>query len=185
MKIAKVPSLVLALALQVLPITRVFITTSPATGSSFAIVFTWIAGAAALLGGYDTVSGASTTITSPGTATATNGAPFSYRITTGPDGANTFAAAPLPSGLIVSTTVGRITGTPTVEGMFTILLTASDSGRANRTVTKNLMLTILSGASNPPSITMQPTSRTVTNGDSIVFAGRCHRHCAPGLSMAD
>ena len=71
MRITRVPSLLLALALQVPPITRVFIATSPATGSGFAIVFTWIAGAAALLGSYDAVSGASTTITSPGTATAT------------------------------------------------------------------------------------------------------------------
>jgi hypothetical protein len=172
MRIAKAPSLVLALALQVLPITRVFIATSPATGSSFAIVFTWIAGAAALLGSYDAVSGASTTITSPGTATATNGTPFSYRITTGPDGANTFNAAPLPSGLTVSTTVGRITGTPTVDGVFNVLLTASDNARPDRTVTKNLTLTILSsagGMTNPPSITTQPTSRTVTNGGTTTF----------------
>jgi len=169
MRIAKVPPLVLALALQVLPITRVFIATSPATGSSFAIVFTWIAGAVALLGSHDAVSGASTTITSPGTATATNGTPFSYRITTGPEGADAFAADPLPTGLTVSTRMGRITGTPTEEGVFTILLTASEGGMASRTVTKNLTLTILSGASNPPSITMQPTSRTVINGGSTTF----------------
>jgi len=172
MRIAKVPSLVLALALQVLPITRVFIATSPATGSSFAIVFTWVGGAAALLGSYDAVSGASTTITSPSTATGTNGTAFSYRITTGPDGANRFAAAPLPSGLTISTTVGRITGMPTVDGIFTILLTASDDGQPSRTVTKNLTLTILpggGGTTNPPIITTQPGSRTVTNGSSTTF----------------
>jgi hypothetical protein len=172
MRIAKVPSLVLALALQVLPVTRVFIASSPATGSSFAIVFTWIAGAAALLGSYDAVSGASTRITSPITATGTNGTPFSYRITTGPDGANVFNAAPLPNGLTVSTTSGRITGTPTVDGVFIILLTASDNNRADRTVTTNLTLTLLpngGGMSNPPSITTQPANRTATNGGVATF----------------
>jgi hypothetical protein len=172
MRNPKVPSLVLALALQVLPITRVFIAAAPATGCSFAIVSTWIAGAVALLGSYDVVSGASTTITSPGTAIATNGTPFYYRITTGPEAANTFDAAPLPSGLTVSRTVGRITGTPTVDGVFTILLTASDSGKPSRTVTKDLVLTILpaGGGNTPPSITTQPASRFVTNGGTATFA---------------
>jgi len=172
MKTAKVPSLLLALALQVLPVTRVFLATTPVTGSSYAIVSTWIAGLATLLGGYNAVSGASTTITSPGTATGTNGVPFSYRITTGPDTANTFSAVPLPTGLTCSATTGRITGTPTETGTFTVLLTASDNGRANRTVTKNLALTILAGTgpTNPPSITSQPTSRTVTNGGATTFS---------------
>jgi hypothetical protein len=172
MRIVKVPSLVLALALQALPITRVFIASSPATGSSFAIVFTWVAGAAALLGSYDAVSGASTKITSPINATGTNGTPFSYRITTGPDGANVFNAAPLPSGLTVSTTSGRITGTPTMDGTFIVLLTASDNNRADRTVTTNLTLTLLpngGGVSNPPSITTQPANRTATNGGAATF----------------
>src|SRR5688572_18021194 len=90
-KSAKAPSLVLALALQLFPVSRVFIAATPgATTCSFAIVSTWVAGIAALLGSYDTVSGGSTTITSPETAVGTNGTPFAYRITTGPDGANTF-----------------------------------------------------------------------------------------------
>ena len=171
MKTAKVPSLLLALVLQVLPVTRVFLATSPVTGSSFAIVSTWIAGLTALMGGYNAVSGASTSITSAATARGTNGSAFSYRITTGPDTANTFSAVPLPTGLACASTTGRITGTPTQDGVFTVLLTASDSGRASRTVTKNLMLTIVAGSSptNPPSITTQPTSRTATNGGSATF----------------
>ena len=169
MKSNNIPSLLLAVVLQVLPVTRVFLATSPVTGSSVAIVSTWIAGLAALLGGYNAVSGASTTITSSGTATGTNGTAFSYRITTGPDAANTFSAAPLPSGLTCAPTTGRITGTPTATGAFTVLLTASDSGSPSRTVTKNLALTILSGAPSPPGITTQPTSRTSTNGGSATF----------------
>jgi len=169
-RIARVPSLILALALHALPLSRVFVTNT-ATGPSFAIVSAWIAGAVALLGGYDTVSGASTIITSPGTATGTNGTPFSYRITTGPDSANVFKAAPLPAGLTVGTNTGRITGIPTVDGVFKVLLTASDKNLSSRTVTKTLVLTILAdlNSSNPPSITAQPVNRTATNGGGAIF----------------
>lgn len=172
MKTAKVPSLLLAFVLQVFPVTRVFVVATPVTGSSFAIVSTWIAGLAALMGAHDAVSGASTTITSSGTATGTNGTPFSYRITTGPDAANRFSAVPLPTGLTCSTSSGRITGTPTQSGVFSVLLTASDNGSASRTVTKTLTLTVLDGGggTTPPSISSQPASRTVTNGGVATFS---------------
>lgn len=172
MKSTRAPSLLLALVLQVMPVTRVILATPPVSGTSFAIVSTWIAGLAALFGSYDTVSGASTTITSAGTATGTNGAAFSYRITTGPDTANTFSAVPLPTGLACSTTTGRITGTPTQEGSFSVLLTASDSGKPSRTVTKTLALTIraASNPNTPPGITSQPSSQSVVAGGTASFS---------------
>ena len=171
MKIAKIPSLLLALVLQVLPITRVFLATAPVTGSSFAVVPAWIAGLAALMGGYNAVSGASTRITSSGTATGSNGVAFSYRITVGPQSANRFSAVPLPTGLTCATSTGRITGIPTQTGVFSVLMTASDGGRASRTVTKNLALTILPGGSGsgPPSITTQPVNQTGTVGGSLTL----------------
>ncbi len=174
MKTSKVSSLLLALALQVLPVARVFLAASPVTGSSYAIVSTWIAGLAALMGGYNAVSGASTTVTSPITATGTNGTVFSYRITAGPEAAHFFSAAPLPTGLTCASATGRITGTPTQSGVFTVLMTATDgSSDPQRRTTKNLTLTILAGAgggtTNPPSITTQPTSRTSTNGGTAMF----------------
>lgn len=170
---AKLPPVLLALALQVMPFSRALVALTPAGGSSFAIISTWIAGALALLGSVDAVSGASTVITSPTTATATNGVPFSYRITTGPQAANTFDAAPLPAGLTVGKTTGRITGTPTVDGVFVILLTASDGGKPDRTLKTNLTLTIYppgnGGGTTAPSITTQPQSKTVTNGGSTTL----------------
>lgn len=172
MNVRRIASIGLAAVLQVLPLTRVFVAATPAVGSSYAIIATWIAGAAALMGGIDAVSGASTTITSAKTATATNGVAFSYRITTGPDVANTFAATPLPAGLVVGTSNGRITGTPTVTGVYVIHLTASDSGKASRTVTADLTLTILAGSGGggtAPSITAQPTSQTVVQGGNTSF----------------
>lgn len=163
---SKLPSLLLAVGLQLLPITRIFLATPAVTGSSFAVVPAWLGGLAALMGSYNALSGASTRITSPGTAKGTNGVPFSYRITVGPQSANRFSAAPLPAGLTCGTSSGRITGTPTQTGVFNVLLTASDGGRASRTVTKTLALTILADGNSaaPPSIVSQPTSQTGTVG---------------------
>jgi Immunoglobulin domain/Putative Ig domain len=167
MKNPRIPSLVLAVVLQVLPVTRVFMAASPVAGSSFAIVSAWIAGTVALLGSYDAVSGASTTITSPTTAAATNGAPFTYRVTTAPDAATLFAASNLPPGLTISTTVGRITGTPTNDGVFVVLLTASDNARPDRTVTANLTLTVKPAGGGVPVIAGQPQGVRAIEGASV------------------
>ncbi len=169
MNSTRIPSLILAVILQALPVTRVFVTASSGAGSTFAIVSTWIAGLGALLGSYNAVSGASTTITSPATATATNGVPFTYRVTTGPDAANWYAASNLPRGLTISTTVGRITGTPTTNGVFAVLLTASDDQRPDRTVTKILTLTVKPPGGGFPVITGQPQGARVVEGSPVTL----------------
>lgn len=166
---SRIPSVLLALVLQVLPVTRVFMAVSPTAGSSYAIVSTWIAGLAALVGGYNAVSGASTTITSAKTATATNGMAFTYRITTGPDAANWFAASNLPAGLTISTTVGRITGIPTTSGVFTVVLIASDNQRLDRTVKANLTLTVKPPGGGVPAIVGQPQGIRTVEGNAVTL----------------
>lgn len=170
MNSSRIPSLLLAVVLQVLPVTRVFVATSTSAGSSFAIVSTWLAGLGALLGSYNAVSGASTTITSPSTATATNGVAFMYRVTTGPDAANWFAASNLPPGLVISRTVGRITGTPTADGVWAVLLTASDDQRPDRTVRKTLTLTVKPAGGGIPVITAQPQTTRVVEGAPLTLS---------------
>jgi len=171
MKHARKLSFILSALLQCLPIARTFFVAPMAGMPAIAIIFRWAVGATALLGGVDAVSGASTTIASPITATGTNGVAFSYRITTGPEVANTFAAAPLPVGLAVSTSSGKITGTPTQVGITICQLTASDSNNPSRTVHTNLTITIVSGTTaTVPSITTQPASKTVTTGGSVTFS---------------
>lgn len=169
---SRVPALLLALVLQVAPVARVAQTLQAGAPGAFAIILRLAAAASAVLGGVDAVSGASTTITSATTATGTNGVAFSYRITTGPQTANTFSATPLPTGLTCSATTGRITGTPTQSGTWTVLLTASDSGIASRTCTTNLALTIVSsgGGGTAPSITTQPSTQTVNAGANVSFS---------------
>ncbi|MBK7999948.1 MAG: immunoglobulin domain-containing protein [Verrucomicrobia bacterium] len=169
MNTSRIPSLILAIVLQVLPVTRVFVSATSSAGTSFAIVSTWLAGLGALLGSYNAVSGASTTITSPATATATNGNAFTYRVTTGPDAANWFAASNLPPGLTISTTVGRITGTPTTNGVYSVLLTASDDQRPDRTIRKVLTLTVKPRNGGFPIVTGQPQGTRTTEGSSVTL----------------
>ena len=189
MKIRTMFSLTLAFALQVLPLTRVFIAATPAAGSSYAIIATWMAGAAALLGGVDAVSGASSISISP--ATATTGVPFagivqysgshassakSWQLTKNwignQAGCNTaYAIAP---GLWLTnsaTYLVRIGGTPTASGTYSFTLkihSASGCGGGDSD-TRSASITISGGAVTAPSITSQPVGQTVTAGGNASF----------------
>ncbi len=73
-----------------------------------------------------TVSQAPPVITSGTTAAATVGTSFEYQITASyfP---SSYGATGLPAGLTISTTTGLISGTPTVGGVFSVGLIASNS----------------------------------------------------------
>lgn len=158
-------SIVFAVALQALPLARVVFSYQMLGPSSFAIVLRWIAGASVALGGYHAVSGASTVIVSPTSAKGTVGVAFSYRITTSPHAANLFGASPLPPGLVVSTSSGKISGTPTTEGTWQVRLMASDSGKPSRTVYATLSLQVVA-APTPPTIVSPPVGLTLAEGGS-------------------
>ena len=83
--------------------------------------------------------GASTApvINSSLTATGTVGQPFTYHITSS-NNPTSYGATGLPSGLIINTSTGYITGTPTTSGATTITITATN---ATGTSTKSLVLT--------------------------------------------
>ena len=153
--LVRVPSLVLAAALQVLPIVRAALPTAQATMNVLAIVLRWTSAAAAALGGVQAVSGASTTITNPLNVKATNGIPFSLRLTTAPDQAHYWVASGLPPNLTLTgvsgQTLWRITGTPAVIGTYNVGLTAKDqaSSGADRTVRATLVINIVPGRLHP------------------------------------
>lgn len=148
MKSSKIPSLVLAVVLQVMPVCRVA-TVNPAIAStSFAIVVRCAAAIAALMGSVDAVSGASVAVyvagvreylPTPSQLVTTNitgpvGSPMVLRIILGGSVGQQpqldyYNAVPLPPGLIINTNLNTnsvglestnyyIYGTPTTPGVY-------------------------------------------------------------------
>ena len=195
MKHHKIPSLALALALQIVPVCRV-VTTNPA----IAIVVRCAAAIAALLGSVDAVSGASVPVyvagvqsvlpSLPGVRTNITGrvgSPMVLRIVlAGSIGQQPqldyYNATPLPPGLIINTNVNTnsvglastnyyIYGTPTVAGVWYPVRVSAGNLLYPTVTSTNILITITNaGGVSPPTITTQPQSRTVTNGDSVSFS---------------
>ena len=87
-------------------------------------------------------------ITSTGTAAGVVGTPFTYTITA-TNSPTSFVAAGLPAGLVLATSTGIITGTPTTAAVSAVTVSAINTGG---TGTATLTLTISSpGTSSPPS----------------------------------
>ena len=82
--------LLLAAVLQLMPLLR-NIVTSPAAGSSFAIILRWGIGVGAVLGAVDAVSGATSVFTSPSTFGGTVGNYFSNNVVCSIGGGNSAA----------------------------------------------------------------------------------------------
>ena len=170
----RIPSLLLAAALQVLPIVRAALPVAESAANLFAVVFRWAAGVAAALGGVQAVSGASTVITNPLSTNIVEGRSFTLRLTTGPNQAHYWTATGLPSGLSLVGTNGstfwEITGAPTVAGTFNVPLTAKDQANSgpSLTCTGTLVLNITAGT-GPPVITTQPASQTAAAGQNVTF----------------
>lgn len=183
----RIASLFLAALLQVLPICRVAVATQTAAPSAWAFIMTRVAGAVALLGSYNAVSGASAGIsglvkysgTTPiGTPTfdvsEPMGQPFRYRITVsnpGSDfGKNYFNCTPLPPGLTINTNIGAagyISGTPLAAGTYAVTLLA---GNLNYPIPATEQATITIYLPNaPPVITGPPQDQSVLIGSNAFF----------------
>jgi len=173
----RIPSLLLAAALQIMPIVRTALPAAQAGANVLAIIFRWAAGAAAALGGIDAVSGASTVVTSPLSTNIVQGQLFTLRLTTAPQQAHYWSASGLPAGISLIGTNGnatwRLLGTPTVNGTYSVGLTAKSSASAgsSETTTATMTMNISPGVvSSPPGITAQPASLTVNQGQTASFA---------------
>jgi hypothetical protein len=199
MNFRKLPALLLAAALQVLPMCRVACVNLAVAPTGFAIVMRWLAGAVALLGSYHAVSGASAAIvgvaswskitngieTGPvvSSVTASSGTPLLYKIiitTPATSGAQNdyYNYDTLPPGLTIKTNVGGadglgngfITGTPSKGGVYTVNLVAGNTLWL-QTVTKAITFTISGGGgATPPAITSQPLSKSVAAGTNVSFS---------------
>ena len=108
------------------------------------------------------------TITSVNTASGNVGSAFTFNVT-GTDFPTSFSATGLPPGLMINTTTGAITGTPTLAGMYAVMLTATNgAGSGNQTL--NITITLLppvvsSGATVSGTVT-QPVSYQITASNS-------------------
>ncbi len=77
-------------------------------------------------------------INSPTTATVNIGSAFNYQITA-TQFVSSFSASPLPPGLSVNTTTGLISGTPTLDGVYVVNLTATNAAASD---TETLTITV-------------------------------------------
>lgn len=186
-RIQKAPALVLAAALQLVPMARVVLVNQAVAPSGYAIVFRWAAAAVALLGSYHAVSGASAAIAGlanlspPGpittNATGKVGQTFAYRIVVTNPGVNPdqayYNAYPLPAGLTINTNIGGngyITGTPTQAGVYYPVTLVAGNANYVGVVTLNVMITISgAGGTSPPQVTVAPLSQTATAGTNVSF----------------
>lgn len=101
-----------------------------------------------------TIALATPVITSPASASATTGQPFSYQITASNLPAS-FGASGLPAGLSVNTSTGLISGTPTASGAFNATITATN---AAGTGSQPLVISVAAGV---PVITSAATAAGV------------------------
>ena len=172
----RLPALLLAAALQIMPISRAALPAGQATADVLAIVFRWAAGAAAVLGGAQAVSGASTVVTNPLSTNIVEGQSFVMRLTTAPQQAGYWSASGLPSGISLVGTNGRsfweLSGTPTVSGTYVVGLTAKSSANAgaSQTTSANLTINITAVVNTAPAITIPPASLVVTQGQTASFS---------------
>ena len=200
MKHHKLPSLTLALVLQVAPVCRVACVNPAISTPTFAIVARCAAAIAALLGSMDAVSGASVPVyvagvqsllpSLPGVKTNITGrvgSPIVLRIVLGGSVGQQpqldyYNATPLPPGLTINTNVNTnsvglestnyyIYGTPLVAGVYYPVTISAGNLLYPTVASTNILITITNASGvSPPTITTPPQSRTVTNGGSASFA---------------
>lgn len=136
----------------------------PSDSGNYNVVVTNTAGSTTSNDGVLTVSGlpAPPEITSASGASGVVGKPFSYQITA-LGSPTSFGASGLPGNLVINTSTGLISGTPSANGTSTVTLSATNSGG---TATADLQITIRSLA----SISSPPQAQTVVVGDTVIFS---------------
>ena len=162
-------AVVLATALQAMPLLRTMPCAIALNSSHWAVVFRWSGVTSALLGAYDAVSGATTSVAQPYTVATTVGTAFSRRLRTQGHAAGTWSANPDPvaPGLILSLD-GTISGTPTTAGTYTASITAWEFYLGGPSTTATFTFTV-GGGGTAPAITTAPVSQTVPVGANVTL----------------
>jgi hypothetical protein len=171
MNFCRLPSLMVALFLQVAPLVR---TVEPLVTSVFQplmILFRLAAAATAVAGGAHAVSGA-TGLLSSASVSGKTGTPLTYRAQIKSDAhgaAKSYSATALPNGIsVTSSTLGNISGTPTKAGTFSAKVTGwENNNRTGDSFTATVTFTITADA---PIITQSPPAQTVEEGGSATLS---------------
>ena len=194
-----VPSVILMVLLQRLPMLRAMITTEVVISSGASTVLKGVLASVAAMGAVQTVAGATALNPAAGQAgnpaIGTVGQPFTggFSIVGAPANAASYQiTGAIPSGLTVTGMVGdtvnasvvTITGTPTEAGSFPLSVRAwnglnrtGNGGSPSFTFTIN----ISAAATTAPAITTQPASQTVNTGANVSFTVAASGSPAPTL----
>lgn len=181
MNTARLPSLVLSVLLQALPLVRTVTSTEVlAAASPIVALLRWIAGASAMAGSFHAVSGGSITVTNPteSRVRATNGVDVAFRVSLTYTSGSTvlspalYEASNLPPGFNQPTKSGsiwRITGKPTASGTFAnVMLTGYQN--ANKVGNKATVPLTVVVVDETPAITSPPADLVVTAGQSATLS---------------
>lgn len=174
----QLPPVLLAVLLQIAPAVHWFTQQISQPGGLIAIVVKIGGISAALLGGAQAVSGA-TTVSSTSPPTGGVGIAYNYRLTTAGQDAETWTTTTLPPGLQLfnqSFGVYFIKGTPTTAGTYPVTLTAwryvdlsrSDNESVSGTVT--ITITNVAPAGVAPSISTAPKGQRRLPGTNATFS---------------
>jgi len=115
-----------------------------------------------------TIGNAAPMISSTNTASGTVGSAFSFTVTAS-NSPTSFNASGLPTGLMLNTSTGAITGTPTVSGTSTVALIATNTygtGAATLTLTVNPATPVITSATSATGSKGGAFSYTITASNS-------------------
>jgi hypothetical protein len=173
MKLSRILSLVLAAALQVMPMLRAVIPVQfqALMPSSWAFVLRLASGSVAFLGSYHAVSGA-TSIVGPYTIAATQGVPYTRQLGTSGQTAESWSAVPNPiaPGLNLNTVNGLISGTPTRAGTYTPTITAWRYPNNQGDHLSVVFTVTVAPPPSPPKIVTALTNQTALEGAKVTFS---------------
>lgn len=171
----QLPPILLAVLIQLAPAVQWFSQQMTQPGSVIAIVIKIGGISAALLGGAQSMSGASTWVSSTNPPAGKVGASYTYRLQiAGAFSALSWSSSALPSGLAISTSAGQflVQGTPTTAGTNTVTLTAwENSNKTGAQTSDNATFAFTNApvAGTAPSITTPPRSQRQLPGTNAPF----------------
>ncbi len=178
-RIFQVPSLLVAVLLQLAPLSRTLPVSVLPVASPFAVVWQILLRAAAVAGSFHAVSGA-TTLVSPESASGKVGVPFNYKAEIfsdqylSPKSYSATGITPTPKdiatlGFVIDNLSGQISGTPNKAGTHKVKLTGWHKSNLSGDSASYNITFVISPGGTAPTISLQPLAQTATVGDTVTL----------------